>query len=293
MYKINIQKPAHDANFDAIKKYRHKDVRNALESMKVDLLGAFSEYTDNAAGNNLRKQNHLYAYDKVWTEKSGEAKPLGNIIHDCYSAGLKMLSDYENKLIYNCGYIKGVCPVCGASTTSMDWDHYAPRSKYPELSLLYSNLVPVCHRCNDKKSDYWPVKADDGELYNAYYGTKPSQKILNCTITVDDKGFINAEVSLSGVPLPDEATKTALFTIEKLDLLDIYTDSANKQLRTYYKNAIRHKQDSSKAFDNFWKVEEMEFRSIIRHETDVNDIARIVCEAILKDDTFKDFVKSN
>lgn len=176
----------------------------------------------------VRQQSHLWTYDKKWKENSGTPKPLGNMMYDCYGADLKMLSDYKNKLLYEGEYKECTCPICGADSTSMDWDHYAPRSKYPELSLLYANLIPICHRCNDKKSDYWPIATSDIDLYNAFYGTVPTQKMLDCTIEMTG-GFPYAKVTLLNIAVPDDATKVALHTIEKLELLDVYRISTNKK----------------------------------------------------------------
>jgi len=39
------------------------------------------------------------------------------------------------------------CPVCGSPVTG-DLDHYLPRRKYPEFSIMRANLVPACTHCN-------------------------------------------------------------------------------------------------------------------------------------------------
>lgn len=292
MYKIKIDTPNHEQNLMAIKKYRSKDIQKFLDNESENLINSFTEYTDNCNRNKPRQQNHLWTYDKNWKDDDGTPKPLGNIMYDCYGAKLKMLSDYKNKLLYDEGYIEGLCPICGADTTSIDWDHYAPRSKFPELSLLYANLIPICHRCNDKKGDYWPVDIADIEIYNAYYGDIPTQKMLDCAINITN-GFPYANVILLNISNPDNSTKIALYTINKLKLLEVFNFLANKELVRIRKDILRHKKVCKKSFDDLWITETKEMQSIIDDVIDVNDIRRVVCEGILKDDTFKNFIENN
>ncbi|ACM92198.1 conserved hypothetical protein [Nautilia profundicola AmH] len=58
-----------------------------------------------------------------------------------------------------------VCPYCNRNyifnykennnnlKTTIELDHYFPKSKYPYLALNPYNLIPICHTCNKKKSD--------------------------------------------------------------------------------------------------------------------------------------------
>ena len=45
----------------------------------------------------------------------------------------------------------GRCPFCGMGHAST-LDHYLPKTKYPQLSVLPINLVPSCKDCNTRKS---------------------------------------------------------------------------------------------------------------------------------------------
>lgn len=42
-------------------------------------------------------------------------------------------------------------------------DHYLPKSLYPQLACHPFNLVPICHYCNQPKSNADPLKSQDGE----------------------------------------------------------------------------------------------------------------------------------
>lgn len=43
------------------------------------------------------------------------------------------------------------CPFCGIGQVST-LDHYLPKAKYPQFSVLPSNLVPSCKDCNTRKN---------------------------------------------------------------------------------------------------------------------------------------------
>ena len=46
-----------------------------------------------------------------------------------------------------------VCPYCGIRRQSLhDLDHFMPRSKYPEFSILTYNLIFTCETCNQRYS---------------------------------------------------------------------------------------------------------------------------------------------
>lgn len=45
------------------------------------------------------------------------------------------------------------CMCCGQTKGQIHVDHIKPRSKYPELSLVFTNLQVLCHDCNVGKSN--------------------------------------------------------------------------------------------------------------------------------------------
>jgi len=55
------------------------------------------------------------------------------------------------------------CMLCGTTKGDMHVDHIKPKSRYPNLSLAFSNLQVLCRECNLGKSnlndtDFRPVK---------------------------------------------------------------------------------------------------------------------------------------
>ena len=61
----------------------------------------------------------------------------------------------------------GRCPFCGMGHAST-LDHYLPKSKYPQLSVVPLNLVPSCKDCNTGKSATVSSTAGDQSLHPYY-----------------------------------------------------------------------------------------------------------------------------
>lgn len=59
------------------------------------------------------------------------------------------------------------CPLCGVGNVA-HCDHHLPQSKYPNLAVLPSNLVPACHFCNDRKKAKFPRNAGE-QTFHPYY----------------------------------------------------------------------------------------------------------------------------
>ena len=45
------------------------------------------------------------------------------------------------------------CPCCGSPDTPTTLDHYLPQSVFPELSIVFENLTPMCSKCNELKDN--------------------------------------------------------------------------------------------------------------------------------------------
>lgn len=44
----------------------------------------------------------------------------------------------------------------GHGAASYELDHFRPKSKFPDLLCVFTNLFYACHRCNNVKRDKWP-----------------------------------------------------------------------------------------------------------------------------------------
>jgi hypothetical protein len=61
----------------------------------------------------------------------------------------------------------GKCPFCGIGQVST-LDHYLPKSKFPQYSVLPVNLVPSCKDCNTGKSSSISSTAEDQTIHPYY-----------------------------------------------------------------------------------------------------------------------------
>ena len=102
--------------------------------------------------------------------------------------------DYYNKLVINNkGY--DFCPCCGLikiesneSPFREDNDHYLPKAEYPFSSVNFSNLPPVCTKCNKKwKTVKNPF--ENGRL--SFYPFKPLQEEFKVTTNINHSDSIN------------------------------------------------------------------------------------------------------
>ncbi|WEA01757.1 HNH endonuclease signature motif containing protein [Mucilaginibacter sp. SJ] len=77
------------------------------------------------------------------------------------------------------------CPCCGIGEAD-ELDHYLPKEDYQPLSIYSRNLIPYCHKCNNKKRSLDGSKPHE-RFVNVYYDDIP-----------DDQQFLFAKVRLHG-----------------------------------------------------------------------------------------------
>ncbi|MBY7831082.1 HNH endonuclease [Vibrio fluvialis] len=65
-------------------------------------------------------------------------------------------NDLRNDFNCSCGYCDDSDEFQDKSTFHID--HFAPKSKFPKLELVYDNLVYSCRFCNVAKSNKWVMK---------------------------------------------------------------------------------------------------------------------------------------
>jgi len=105
-----------------------------------------------------------------------------------------------------------VCPYCNRNyvfnykennnnlKTTIELDHYFPKSKYPYLALNPYNLIPVCHTCNKKKSEkcfkIYPFKENIDDYFKfkfKFVNSEMSKEDIKKYSFFDEK-FIKIEI---------------------------------------------------------------------------------------------------
>ncbi|MDM7502028.1 HNH endonuclease [Lactococcus lactis] len=90
------------------------------------------------------------------------------LLTSCYTKPTKALIRLKENIINSQNYrFKKKCAYCGIGEIS-SMDHYAPKNKFPELSVHPLNLIPCCTICNSKKLEFFTL---DSKLifFNPYF----------------------------------------------------------------------------------------------------------------------------
>lgn len=76
--------------------------------------------------------------------------------------------DKPGRNIYNSlmAAVNDKCPYCGGIGLPRNLDHYLPKARYPQFSILPLNLVPSCRDCNmDGKGDDFATHEEEQVLH--------------------------------------------------------------------------------------------------------------------------------
>ncbi len=147
--------------------------------------------------------------------------------------------DVKNELdkIYfkKCGY-------CETLIINYEIEHYRPKSAYPHLSYEWANIFPVCHHCNNKKREKFPI------LKEKYTGGKTVNiKQLN---TIEEPVILNPEIDFPKyhfefnietgeiIGKTEKAKKTIEICDLNSDYLIVHRKNAFKNLFDIFKMAI-------------------------------------------------------
>lgn len=107
-------------------------------------------------------------YEQANLEDPLPEKPPGLILHE---GVMRRLYDSRSRVVQGLKELiralgAPCCPYCGGMKVGHRVDHFLPRSRYPEFSILSDNLVPCCDDCNLHKSQYLPWEAP--KILNPY-----------------------------------------------------------------------------------------------------------------------------
>lgn len=84
----------------------------------------------------------------AWTLEDAAKKAIRNLYSspDDTSAQRPILEGLRNGPLQH-------CPACGDDGVPNTLDHYLPKQRYPEFSILPQNLIPMCARCQEEKGE--------------------------------------------------------------------------------------------------------------------------------------------
>lgn len=272
MKKINKASILPNDLLDKVVSRKKKENKKRLQGMKNKLKILYDEYADKANKGVLHTLSSQWVYDKTKTDSEGY------FLYHQYDNSTKSMADLQTKIIEaNGGKIVLKCPICELRETS-DMDHYAPRQLFPEYSIHAYNLIPICHQCNNDKSNLW---CEEGKrlIFNAYYDTPTDEPIFDIRVQ-ENNGILSIGLSLKTFVNPKEETRLALSTISKLGLIPFINYKVNEMFCKRIEEIIRLRSNFSGTFDEFWAMECGALTDNISSIDDVNDFDRIVCTTV-------------
>lgn len=141
------------------------------------------------------------------------------------------------------------CPICGLHECE-EMDHFVPRGldSYPEYAAHLSNLIPLCHSCNHKKSEQFLDEAGNRIFFNAFYDILASRELLECTITLNpNDGLPQIQTCLS--PALKAGRKPDDYIISTVGDLELMTRFEAKAKQILKKEMIRLSKRAGQDWD--------------------------------------------
>lgn len=123
------------------------------------------------------------------------------------------------------------CPLCGIEATT-DLDHYLPESKYHCLAIFARNLIPTCHKCNNKKRT--AIVRDGVGFLHLYYFEEPAE-VFFIANTAMNNSALSISFSIEHIPFFSQDIYDSLcYQIERIDLNNRLVAEANDFLGSMF-----------------------------------------------------------
>lgn len=138
------------------------DLRSRLQNVMTNIIQSSTNYSSNAASKTLYTilpnncENDEVALGTV-TKKELKAVYSSHMVPTSKPARV-----FYDQLISLAPL--GKCPYCGVGYAST-LDHYLPKQKFPQLSIIPLNLIPACKDCNSGKLADYPSTSEAQSLH--------------------------------------------------------------------------------------------------------------------------------
>ena len=113
-----------------------------------------------------------------WPEMAAQGKTLENLYSSqppIHSAQKPILDSLRTKELQ-------FCPACGEDGTPNTLDHYLPKKKYPEFSVISRNLFPMCDICQGKKGSKTVNEANQRLFLHPYFDDFTALSVVRLVI---------------------------------------------------------------------------------------------------------------
>jgi hypothetical protein len=136
--------------------------------------------------------------------------------------------------------VRSICPYCGIGGPHQ-FDHYLPKSRFPELAVHAYNLIPCCGPCNGLKSETWLVTGSRAFI-NFYIDSLPTSAVVHTEISWRTyRGEQLPTISFQLVrPAGFRRDRFVLIEshFERLNLLERYREEASTVFDEFRDNAM-------------------------------------------------------
>jgi hypothetical protein len=207
-----------------------KDKKDKIAPFYNDLVLQLNNYYINEKNlENLEPlKNWAVGYDLTPPLNGFQRNDSHTQLYNLYDTNIQLKKGIKRHTVGQLFVRKGlVCPYCGIKRNyTRDLDHYIPRSKYPEFSIMTNNLIFSCPTCNqDYKGDLFVDKNKNRFILNPYFDDCLEDEILKCKI---NNYGINLHIIFSIDPKLKNKNKnayiTACYHLKKLKLKDRYLE---------------------------------------------------------------------
>lgn len=141
-----------------------------VDKLKKSNIEYLEHYSESFIKNNLEEIYPIEIDDQLKNDLLSlyhyRAKPFQMLRKDLYEL--------------NGGHEIARCPHCGVNTPST-FDHFLPKTIFPEFAIHPLNLTPCCSDCNGHKSNIWHEKGERA-CFNVYLDKEPKEQFLFCDV---------------------------------------------------------------------------------------------------------------
>lgn len=177
-----------------------------------------------------------------------------------------------------------VCPSCGEPGRPRTLDHYLPKDKFPELSVLLLNLTPMCDWCQGEKlTDY--VTADGKKRYIHPYFDDVSMPLFSIVFMPPfSTPMIDVSVSKE---ISNELSLLVSSHLEGIDFLSRFKE----YFKTRYISVLRLAQECRNE-DAKCLRERLTLFLGMEKEKSVNSWDAVLYRSILEDSALMEYLES-
>jgi hypothetical protein len=196
------------------------DYTTALEELKTALTYKNETFKYKLEADEEKIINAIYEeYEKVKGAPSDNFKsnmlsnPTNKALHDAYDETQdgRRLEELRSRILLSVTR----CPFCGISDAD-ELDHHLPRSIYQAISTYPLNLIPLCHKCNNKKRTVTGENIEE-RFTHVYFDNFPDFPLLLADVViVNDSLSIHFKIEKNGIS--DLLFKQLSFQIGRINL---------------------------------------------------------------------------